>query len=110
MKKELAARMRAIENELENLNAQAKAIAARSDELKQEVRAIRALQLMDCAIEQQFPKRDYVRIAKWLQTDSGKIALPDYHTMTWEQRAEALTTMLKWDVDSHHLMVAINRL
>ena len=41
MKKELAARMRAIENELENLNAQAKAIAARSDELKQEVRAIR---------------------------------------------------------------------
>lgn len=73
MKKELAARMQAIENELENLNAQAKAIAARSDELKQEVRAIRALQLMDCAIEQQFPKRDYVRIAKWLQTHALSI-------------------------------------
>jgi hypothetical protein len=84
------------------------AIERQALETLKEVRAMR--EELGIVKVEAFPPRNYVRIAKWLQTDAGKAALPDYHTMTWEQRAERLSNIVHWDVDSHHLMVATNRL
>ena len=92
----------------EKLKQRLDAVERQALDVLNEVRALR--EELGIAREEPFPPRKYVRVAKWLQTQAGKAALPDYFTMTWEQRADALSDIVHWDVDSHHLMMAVNRL
>ena len=57
-----------------------------------------------------FPADNYTPLARWMETPAGKAAIPDYHQLSWAERAEALNQIVPWTVERHQLMKSTNRL
>ena len=56
-----------------------------------------------------FPDDNYTPLARWMETPAGKAVIPDYHKMSWAERAEALNAIVPWAVERHQLMKTSNR-
>ena len=57
-----------------------------------------------------FFEGNYVPLVRWTNSPAGKLAIPDYHKMSWAQRAEALNEIVPWKVERQQLINTTLRL